>query len=60
MVRKMTDEGKGFYHEPPYTEKEEVISTAVLVVGRSLFCTPPSPQLRRPQNRRRHSRKNNT
>jgi len=23
MVRKMTEDGKGYYHEPPYTEAEE-------------------------------------
>jgi len=23
MVRLPTDDGKGFYHEPPYTEEEE-------------------------------------
>ena len=23
MVRKRTDDGKGWYHEPPYTEEEE-------------------------------------
>ena len=23
MVRKRTDDGKGWYHEPPYTEAEE-------------------------------------
>jgi len=24
MVRKLTDDGKGYYHEPPYTEEEEM------------------------------------
>jgi hypothetical protein len=24
MVRKRTDDGRGWYHEPPYTEEEEL------------------------------------
>ena len=24
MVRKMTDDGKGYCHEPPYTDEEEM------------------------------------
>ena len=53
MVRKMTDDGKGFYHEPPYTEAEEDMiyrgmaidgPVTILRAPRPASGSPPPPQ----------------
>jgi hypothetical protein len=43
MVRRITDDGKGAWHEPPYTEEEEMEIYRMLDGPMSTLRAPSNP-----------------